>query len=311
MKIAILGANSTIAKDLVVSFSQKTAHKLQLFCRQPAELQMWLAERNINSNYQINNYEGFAKGEYEAIINFVGSGDPAKTQLMGSQILDITYYYDNMALNYLQTHKKCHYIFISSGAVFGANAFDKPVDEHSQSVIDINNIQPHDYYGIAKLYAEIRHRAMPDYAIVDVRVFNYFSPTVDINSRFLITDILRALKSNEIFTTSPDNIYRDYIGQEDFYNIISLLLQSYRNMALDCYSVIPIGKLGLLKYMQENHGLKVTFIKSIVNTSGTGYKINYYSNNKRLLSMGYQPKYSSLEMLMINANIMINGSQKS
>jgi hypothetical protein len=41
------------------------------------------------------------------------------------------------------------------------------------------------------LHAEAKHRALFNFSIVDVRVFNYFSHTQDMNARFLITDNLR------------------------------------------------------------------------------------------------------------------------
>jgi hypothetical protein len=46
-------------------------------------------------------------------------------------------------------------------------------------------------------------------------VFNYFSHTQDMNARFLITDIVRAIKNKKIFKTSADNIVRDFITPLD------------------------------------------------------------------------------------------------
>jgi hypothetical protein len=43
------------------------------------------------------------------------------------------------------------------------------------------------------MHAEAKHRALFNFSIVDVRVFNYFSHTQDMNARFLITDIVRAI----------------------------------------------------------------------------------------------------------------------
>ena len=43
MKIAILGATSQIARDLIVSFSADAEKKLHLFARRPDEVTKWLA----------------------------------------------------------------------------------------------------------------------------------------------------------------------------------------------------------------------------------------------------------------------------
>jgi hypothetical protein len=55
------------------------------------------------------------------------------------------------------------------------------------------------------LHAEAKHRALFNFSIVDVRVFNYFSHTQDMNARFLITDIVRAIKNKIISIITPSN----------------------------------------------------------------------------------------------------------
>jgi hypothetical protein len=42
------------------------------------------------------------------------------------------------------------------------------------------------------------------------------------NARFLITDIVRAIKNKKIFKTSADNIVRDFITPPDFYHLVPL-----------------------------------------------------------------------------------------
>jgi nucleoside-diphosphate-sugar epimerase len=77
-----------------------------------------------------------------------------------------------MVLGYLKLHKETKYIFLSSGAVYGGN-YQKPVDENTVATIDINNLKSTDWYTLAKLYAEAKHRALSNFSIVDVRVFNW------------------------------------------------------------------------------------------------------------------------------------------
>src|SRR5450830_1025834 len=105
MRIAILGATSQIAKDLVVSLSKKNAHELALFARRPEAVSLWLTNINLSNRYIVANFEAFNPSlPFDAIINFVGVGNPVQTAAMGASIFDVTLKYDEMALNYVRHH---------------------------------------------------------------------------------------------------------------------------------------------------------------------------------------------------------------
>ncbi|MCX7100863.1 MAG: NAD-dependent epimerase/dehydratase family protein, partial [Methylobacter sp.] len=144
---------------------------------------------------------------------------------MGASIFDVTLKYDEITLNYVRQYPQCRYLFLSSGAAYGLS-FDTPVDENTKAVVAINNLQPQEWYAVAKLHAECRHRSHPELPIIDIRVFNYFSRTQDISARFLITDILRAIRDKTVLKTSSDFIMRDFIHPTDFYKLVSALLTS-------------------------------------------------------------------------------------
>ena len=296
MKIAILGATSQIAKDLIESFAQKTDYECTLFARKPDVVIEWLKKVNIQQPYQALGYSDFNSDDhYDVIINFVGVGNPAQAQEMGSQIFDVTYQYDMMALDYLKVHPKTKYIFLSSGAVYGGN-FEQPVTNESVAMIPINNLKSTGWYTIAKLYAEARHRALPELSIIDIRVFNYFSHTQDMNARYFITDMVRALKNNEVFKTSADNIVRDYITPPDFFNLIqSILKSSSQNTAVDCYTKSPVDKFSLIKEIQNTFGLQYKIVESINTVNATGIKYNYYSTYITANNILYVPEKTSIE----------------
>ena len=233
MRISILGASSQIAQDLILSFSKNTSYDIVLFGRNVGLLEKWINSENLNEKYQVKEYSEFGNHQkYDVIINFVGIGDPAKAQKMGNDIFKITEQYDDMALEYLKQHKKTKYIFLSSGAVYGGN-YQKPVDKDTIATIDINNLKSTDWYTLAKLYAEAKHRSLPNLSIVDIRVFNYFSHTQDMGARFLITDIVRAIKNKEVFKTSADNIVRDFITPPDFYHLILSIINFIINSSIE------------------------------------------------------------------------------
>jgi nucleoside-diphosphate-sugar epimerase len=307
MRIAVLGATSQIAKDLILSFSTQEDHHLNLFARRPDCVKKWLDNVGLAERYVVDEFGGFGAQEFDVIINFVGVGNPAQTAAMGASIYDVTLQYDELALNYVRHHPECRYVFLSSGAAYGS-CFNSPVDVGTKGTIDINNLQPQDWYGVAKLYAECRHRAHPELPIIDIRVFNYFSRTQDMSARFLITDIVRAIRDNSVLQTSAEYMVRDFIGPSDFYQLIQAILTSpANNDVLDCYSKAPIDKPTLLTAMQDRFGLKYEISKTNASVNATGSKSHYFSLNDKAKNYGYHPALSSIDSILIEAESLING----
>lgn len=295
MRIAILGATSQIAKDLIVSFSKAANDNLYLFARRPEEVNKWLDAIELRGRYDVNGFSEFAKNEFDAVINFVGVGNPAQAVAMGNSIFEVTLRFDEMVLDYLKIHPSCRYLFLSSGAAYGST-FVEPAKQDTPAIVPINKLEPHEWYGVAKLHAECRHRAHPELAIIDIRVFNYFSHTQDIEARFLITDILRAIRDKTVLKTSADYIVRDFLHPSDFYQLLTALLAApASNVAVDCYSRAPIDKSNLLVAMQENFGLRYEITEAITSVNATGSKPHYYSLNMRAADFGYRPSLTSLE----------------
>ncbi len=294
MNIAILGATSQIARDLIVSSAAAEDKRLYLFARRPDVVTEWLASTGLHDRYQVDDFSGFAGQKFDAVVNFVGVGDPAKAVVIGNSIFAITWHFDKMVLDYLQRHPVCRYLFLSSGAVYGSE-FNEPASADTPARFAINNLQPQDWYGAAKFCAECRHRAHSELNIIDIRVFNYFSHTQDISARFLITDILRAIRDKTVLKTSCDYIKRDFLHPTDFYKLITTLLAApATNAAVDCYSLAPVDKPTLLAAMQEKFGLQYETTKTSTSVNATGRKTHYYSLNARAADFGYQPSLTSL-----------------
>ena len=305
MKIAILGATSQIAKDLIVSFSVEESVHLHLFARRPDEVRRWLKSIGLSERYPVDDFSIFTTKEFDAVINFVGVGNPAQAAVMGNAIFDITLRFDDMVMDYLKAYPTCRYLFLSSGAAYGSS-FNEPATSETKAVIPINHLEPHEWYGVAKLYAECRHRSHPDLNIVDIRVFNYFSHTQDIEARFLITDIVRAIRDKAVLKTTADYIVRDFLHPSDFYQMVGLLLSSPpANLAIDCYSLAPIDKPNLLAFMHENFGLSYAMAESDVDVNATGNKPYYYSMNRVAEVFGYVPSFTSLEGIVQESSIIL------
>jgi nucleoside-diphosphate-sugar epimerase len=309
MRIAILGATSEIAKDLVLSFHKNCDHELVLYSRRPYLVSLWLASLGMSDRYISGDFTSFNSDvHFDAILNFVGVGNPAKVVSLGSAIFDITLEYDELALNYIRAHSSCRYIFLSSGSVYGS-LFTVPANENTLAQFSINDLSSKEWYPAAKLHAECRHRSLSQLPIVDVRVFNYFSHTQDLSSNFLIADILRAIRCNTILEASSDYIVRDYLHPDDFYRLICSIFSSDPvNVALDCYSLAPVDKPTLLAEMQKHFALQYFVSSNSVGDLGTGVKPNYYSINRLASKFGYAPSLTSMAGILREANLVLKCS---
>ncbi len=310
-RIAILGATSQIARDQIVSFSAEADKHLHLFARRTDAVNNWLLAAGLAGRYPVSEFSDFAQQEFDAVINFVGAGDPAQIAAMGSSILDVTLRFDELVLEYLRVHPVCRYLFLSSGAAYGS-VFREPAKRDTPAIVAINDLAPQEWYGVAKLHAECRHRVHPEWCIFDMRVFNYFSRSQDIAARFLITDILRAIRDKTVLQTSSDYIVRDFLHPADFHRLVGALLAApAANAAVDCYSRAPIDKPGLLSAMQERFGLRYEITGATVGVNATGSKSHYYSLNTRAADFGYQPELTSLQGILQESGMILQPRQRA
>jgi len=307
MKIAILGATSQIAQNLIKSMGEDGRHQLWLYARRPVELQKQWSNSSVEFIIHVGDYTSFEKNSgLDAIINFVGVGDPAAAAQMGADIFDVTLRFDQFALAHIRAHPNCRYISLSSGAAYGSS-FHKPVNQDSCAVVPLNVFTSQDWYGAAKLNVECQHRAYRDLPIIDIRIFNYFSSSQNLDAKFLICDILRSIRDQTLLKTSPENIVRDYLHPTDFSRLVDALLDSSPvNDVVDAYSRAPIDKYALLVRMKEQFGLKYEFDDGAIGLNATGAKVNYYSLNTRASQYGYQPKLTSMEGIAMEAAVALN-----
>ena len=276
MQIAILGASSHISKGLIKLFIKNDSNLL-LFVRDKTAFHDWLIFQDIKKNVEIYHFDDFNNDmQIDLIINCVGVGDPQKLVNMGSSILEITKIYDDLAIDFLEKNYNTKYIFFSSGAVYG-NIFSSPADQHSDAIIDLNFPSSSNYYALAKLYSEARHRSLAHLDIVDIRVFNYISSELNILDGFFISQAINALIHNTQFVTNSSNIIRDFVGPEDLYLLIKLIYQQKKiNSSFDTYSKQPIDKLSILDFLHSSYGLSYKVETHFSSEVKKDFKQNYY-----------------------------------
>lgn len=301
--VALLGASSALARDLTLALARGDA-ALQLYVRDLAGSAQWLQAHGLSQRCALYTYEDYGRHAHDAVINFVGAGNPQRVASMGAEIFDVTQRFDDLVLQELRKHPARRYIFLSSGAAYG-HSFQQPAGDATLASFPINALSAQDYYAIAKLHAECHHRAAPELDITDLRVFNYFSRTQDISARFFICDILRAIRDGVTLRTSPDAMVRDYLHPQDFHQLVDCVLTApASNRVLDCYSQAPVSKTELLEAMQTRFGLQFEMGPASV-VQGTGAKPHYYSLRRDAAALGYAPAHSSLSGLMVEASAIL------
>ena len=295
--IAILGCTGHVGKNLIYYFGREERFELVLFSRDKKKIKKIVSENHFKNNFTLNNYEEFNESKFDVIINCIGISDPAKIESEGKLILKLTEDTDTLILEYLKTYPKVKLINFSSGAVYGEE-INSPIND----TIFQKNLQECDTsspYAIAKIKSEIRHRDLDKLNIVDLRLFSFFSRFMDLNSRFLISEIISSIKQNKKLITNEFDFYRDYIHPKDLFSLLKKCINKNPiNDVFDLYSKKPIGKFELLNSLKDNFGLQYEIRPNSGFSSPTGFKKNYYSESRKAKLLGYEPQYSSIETIV-------------
>jgi nucleoside-diphosphate-sugar epimerase len=296
-KIAIIGATSHIAKGLIYNFLKVNQYQLILFARSSEKVMNFLKEIKQKNEVVIKLISEFGLENYDIIINCIGIGNPSKLEAE-NDIFRLTEHFDNLVIDYIYKHQDSMYINFSSGAVYGS-AFDSPVNEFSSTCINVNHILTEQHYCIAKLNSEAKHRSMQALNIIDLRIFGYFSHFIDLDTKYLLSEIILCIKSKKEFFTGATNIVRDYVHPLDLFSLIQqLITKSCCNDAFDVLSLHPVSKFEILDYFRTSYDLKYRIIENPVSVTATGNKNNYFSTNKKVFQTGYSPAFTSLEAII-------------
>lgn len=296
-KVAILGVTGYVGRSLLHEFFlEKEKFTLSLFSRTPKKVETLLSTMSEHHNYEIKNLVDFSSGIYDVIINCTGIGDPSVLKNDPFSIFTVTEEIDSLILSYITKNKETLYINLSSGAVYGNNNEISPHNS-SQSIISLENMTAYDYYAIAKINSEAKHRAMKDAHIIDLRIFAFFSSFVDSDSGFFMSEVIRSLIQKNEFMTTEEDMVRDYICPKDLFSMICLVIEKKTgNYFFDVYSKFPVSKFEILDFCKNTYGLTYSVRKK---EETTGVTKLYYPRNKKASVLGYEPKYTSLVGIQI------------
>ena len=299
--IAILGANSHISKGLICGFLRRDDVVLHLYTTSKMKLNPFLLGVNSNEMEKCvihDGYGSFPFHVFDVIINCIGVGTAKKLKGNYANWFVITERYDNMVLEYLsQKNQEALYVSFSSGAVYGSQ-WHAPAEKTTENCIRVNDVKKEDYYGIARLNAEAKHRAFSNLNIVDLRVFSYFSRFIDLSEEYLMAEIINCAITQQKLITNDSNILRDYVGPDNLYALITKCMdRKHLNCALDAISSDPVKKFELLEFFKSEYDLSYEIVNDARNDSATGTKLNYCSNYHNAQHIGYIPEYSSIETI--------------
>lgn len=308
MHLAILGASGHIGMNLVERFAKLADYKLYLFSRDLVKMQDISAKASTRAEILCVTYPEFGRSRYDAVINCIGIADPKMIRKAGRQIFRTTEEFDNLVLCYIEKNSGCRYVNMSSGAAYGLD-FSQPIDDAHKACYSINPVHKDEYYGIAKLYAEAKHRAYDDLGIVDLRIFGFFSKHIDIDGGFLLSDAARCLLKGQRMMTDNSDILRDYVHPDDLFQLVQLCIDGERrNIGLDVYSDAPVSKFALLHMLQREFGLRFDKMHS-TGSNATDTKSQYYTLSRRASSLGYVPKYRAIDAVRQEMRLLLEGSK--
>jgi hypothetical protein len=77
------------------------------------------------------------------------------------------------------------------------------------------------------------------------------------------------------------------------------------NDVFDLRSKKPIGKFELLNFLKEKYGLQYEIDSGVKLSNPTGFKRNYYSESRKVESLGHKPEYSSMDTILDELSFII------
>lgn len=304
-RVAILGATGHVGKSLTAILGEDPRYNVVAVVRDIGKLEAFLASRPTSRAIERCHLEAFSGGAYDAIVNCIGEGDPSALAKDSGTMVSLTGRIDEMAITYLRSHPDTRLINFSSGAAYGG-AFAEPAREDSTAGFAVNRLGASDVYGLAKLQSEAGHRALAGYHIVDLRLFGFFSRDIDLGRRYFMNEVVAAIRASATFVTGGSDIVRDYVDPSDLAQLVACVIESKpRNDVLDVYSARPVRKSEVLTEFADVYGLEYRVDPGLDVSSPTGEKLNYYSVNRRAAEVGYAPRYSSIETLRREMDVLL------
>jgi dTDP-4-dehydrorhamnose reductase len=284
-RIAILGANSQIAKSLIPLL--KFFFFIDLYSRKSLKSN----DKNIFF-YKINSFP--KNKNIIAVLNCAGPGDPS-VHKKKKNIFKIFNKIDCAIMQYILENKKVKYINISTGVVLNVKKISKFLNKSNFD------------YSQTKFYLEERHRLFKNLKIYDLRVFGFFSRYISHNAGFFLSQILKSIMKSKILRVDPNNKLFDYVGGYDLCIFIKKLInKNYSNGAFNLLSRKPVNKFEILRFFKKKYHLKFSVKKKkCLNKHDL---IRSFTKKNKIVKRSYifKPKYSSMGLIKNEAKYVVS-----
>ena len=303
ISIAILGATGHIGRALANHYAGLDNVQLNLYSRRPHVTRADFEAHGRANHIRHAELEQFDHGDADLIINAIGIGDPAAARVAGPDFYNLTMHFEDRIDRALSRNPSCLTVFLSSGAIY--LSLDKgPADAETPSCVPINTMEANHWYGATKLATELRHRARTGRRILDIRVFGFVSPFMDLTTDYLICDAANAIRNKRAMATGPNDIVRDYIGTKELTSLIDAAMDhASLNLAVDTYSIAAVGKFELLERLR-NLGLDWEIDETRADLGGRSH---YWSHNHRAGDLGYRPGRAAIDIVAETVEQLVRG----
>ena len=300
LNIAILGGSSHIARA-ITPYLLESGAEVTLFARNPGKLA-------ASHCRVIGDFAELMNGKYDLLINCIGAGTPKELAGDYNRWFTVLEKFDNLALEYLQkVNRQTLYVMFSSGAVYGRKNL-APAEENSVWELSPNKIAVPDYYALAKIYSEAKHRSLPDLRIADLRIFSFFSRHIELDSGYFMTDLVTAILEDKELTTSPGEMLRDYPHPADLSDLIIRCAGEEKiNRAIDVASMKPLSKSDILKLFSEKFSLRYKVADNPHPASPNG-EANIYLPTTEMAekAVAWLPEFTSAETLVSETQAILS-----
>ena len=298
MRTVIIGGTSHIARALTPFFREK-GDDLCLFARRPEAL------KDLDVRVE-SDFSRLPELKYDLLINCIGAGTPNLIRENPHLWFSVLERFDNLALDSLeQKNPDALYVHFSSGAVYDRDARG-PVGEESFKTIFPNRLTMEQWYPVAQLYSEAKHRSLPALRILDLRIFSFFSRFINLESGYFMTELVKALVEKRPFATTRQEIVRDFPAPADLAALIRRAAELPKlNTAWDVRSAKSVSKSEILRAFAEKFSLRFEYA-DLRESSPNGNAEIYFSASRRAGEMtGAAPRFTSLETLLAESEALL------
>jgi len=298
MHTVIAGGTSHIARAIVPYFLA-AGDRVTLFARRPEAL------ADVDAAVE-SDFSKLTSTPCDILINCIGAGTPDIVRGNPVNWFSVLEKFDDLAI---QSLLKCNpgalYVHFSSGAVYDRSGDGFSGDGSCRTIFP-NRISTADYYSVAKLYAEAKHRAYRQLRILDLRIFSFFSRHIKIDSGYFMTDVVQALLRGKTLLTSPVEMIRDYPHPQDLAAVIRRCAGIPAiNTAADIASAAPVKKSEILAAFQEKFGLQYSFAGNIGNSPNGDVSVYAPAGSAAHRLCGLKPAWNSLNTLLTECAVIL------